>query len=1704
MQPREPAGTSTGTSPGDPMGQFSRPTREWFLGAFSEPTPAQQGAWNAISSGSHALVVAPTGSGKTLAAFLWALDRLLVSGSAAPAAALPEAAGPDPAALPGLEEPPAGTKTRQSRARKPKRKTRVLYISPLKALGVDVERNLRSPLIGITQTAKRLDLPAPLITVGVRSGDTPASDRRALLSNPPDILITTPESLFLMLTSRARETLSEVDTVIVDEVHAVAGTKRGAHLAVSLERLDALLPAPAQRIGLSATVEPRELVAQFLAGSAPVEIVAPPSRKNWDLTVSVPVEDMSDLQGAAGAFDSGPASGLQPQASIWPHVEEKIVDLVLANQSTIVFANSRRLAERLTARLNEIHAERQLLSVGGGWDDPAPPPPGGVPASTATPAHMMAQAGSTAGADPLLARAHHGSVSKDQRALIEDDLKSGRLRCVVATSSLELGIDMGAVDLVVQVESPPSVASGLQRVGRAGHQVGEISQGYLFPKHRADLVHTAITVERMLDGKIERLSVPANPLDILAQQTVAATALGSIDVEEWFSTVRRSAPFATLPRSAFEATLDLLAGRYPSDEFAELRPRIVWDRNAGTIEGRPGAQRLAVTSGGTIPDRGLFGVYIIGTETEGSASPAGAGDGKGSGTAPAKGGRRVGELDEEMVYESRVGDIFALGATSWKIEDITHDRVLVSPAFGQPGKLPFWKGDSLGRPVDLGRALGAFVRELSASDAGPATERCKASGLDDYAANNLLQYLSEQKLATEVVPSDTTLVVERFHDELGDWRVILHSPFGMPVHAPWALAVGQRLHQRYGLDGSAMAADDGIVLRVPMMEDEPPGAELFLFDPEELEQIVTAEVGGSALFASRFRECAARALLLPRQTPGKRQPLWQQRQRSAQLLDVARKYPQFPIVLETVRECLQDVYDLPALKDIAASVERRELRIVQTTTQQPSPFAKSLLFGYVAQFLYEGDSPLAERRAAALALDSTLLNELLGRVELRELLDARVIDATERELQRLAPDRKVRGMEGVADLLRLLGPLDPGEVAARLAPPAEPADSPQAEPVDSPLVEPVETRPADTPPSEATVSGAAAHLTALQRANRAIKVTIAGAERFAAVEDAARLRDAIGVPLPMGVPLAFIEPVADPLGDLVSRYARTHGPFTATEAAARLGLGAAVVGTALKRLAADGRVVEGEFRPHTEPPAAEPAGEGSAAESDRDSGLDPVAEAAAASAVASAAVALAGSEWCDAEVLRKLRRRSLAALRAEVEPVDVTAYGRFLPAWQNIRTPGAGRGQPGLRGLDGIITAVDQLSGVPIPASAWEPLVLASRVSNYQPAMLDELMAAGEVLWSGAGALPGNDGWISLHLADSVELTLNPAPDFEPGDAQRRLLDHLQANGGGYFFRQLTDIAGGMDAVLGDQDVVSAIWDLAWAGRVTGDTFAPVRSLIAGGHTAHRQVARSPRARAPRLSRLGRSHGAGLLGSPGLSGGRYGSAGGAVPTPPLAAGRWSALPTPELDPTVHARATAELLLDRYGVVTRGSVMAENILGGFGLMYKVLARLEEAGRCRRGYFIEHLGAAQFAVPATVDRLRSYTEDAQLAKPEPVALALAATDPANPYGAALPWPAGNVEAGTGHRPGRKAGALVVLVDGALVLYVERGGKTLLVFAEDESVLAAAAGALVDVVKRGAVDKLVMEKVNGHGILDTAAASALTAAGAYSTPKGLRIRA
>lgn len=1643
------------------MDRFSPATRAWFEGAFPAPTAAQLGAWEAISAGEHTLVIAPTGSGKTLSAFLWAIDQL------------------------ANREPEDGP-----------RKTSVLYISPLKALAVDVERNLRAPLVGVTQTAKRLGVPAPEIRVGVRSGDTSASERRSMQRTPPDILITTPESLFLMLTSAARETLSEVHTVIVDEVHAIAGSKRGAHLALSLARLDALTERPAQRIGLSATVRPPAEVGRFLVGGAPITIVSPPAPKTFDLTVRVPVADMTEPD------ESGEA------VSIWPHVDEAIVDLVLEHRSSIVFANSRRLSERLTARLNEAYAAR----IGEA-----------VETEHAPPAQLGPSTEVVHGASPLLARAHHGSVSKEQRALIEDDLKSGRLRCVVATSSLELGIDMGAVELVVQVEAPPSVASGLQRVGRAGHQVGEISKGVIFPKHRTDVIHCAVASKRMTAGQIEELKVPTHPLDILAQQTVAACALEPLDADAWFEVVRSTGSYAALPRSAYESVLDLLSGRYPSDEFAELRPRIVWDRDAGTLTGRPGAQRLAVTSGGAIPDRGLFPVFMVGEKAS-----------------------RVGELDEEMVYESRVGDVFALGATSWRIEEITFDRVLVTPAFGLPGRLPFWHGDSLGRPAELGAALGEFVRQAGqavekstgrrkangtaavakeaaapgaagATGASPDSASAKAAGggaamtraelsdishaagLDDNATANLVALLEEQRAATGQLPTDKTLLVERFRDELGDWRLVLHSPYGLPVHAPWALAVGARLRERFGVDAAPTPSDDGIVVRLPDTTDEPPGAELFVFEPDEIDDIVTEQVGGSALFASRFRECSARALLLPRRDPGKRAPLWQQRQRSAQLLDVARKFPDFPILLETVRECLQDVYDLPSLRDLLSRVARRQLRLVEVETASPSPFANSLLFDYIGQFMYEGDSPLAERRAAALSLDSSLLAELLGRVELRELLDASVLELTERELQRLTPERHARDMEGLADLLRLLGPLTAEEAARRCV--ADPRE----------------------------------WFAELVKSHRALEVSFAGSQWWVAIEDAARLRDALGVPLPIGVPAAFIEPVADPLGDLIGRYARTHGPFTLDAAAHRFGLGPAVAATALHRLGLEKRVVEGEFTPGA-----------------------------------------AGAEWCDSEVLRRLRRRSLAAARKEVEPVATAALGRFLPAWQHI-----GTGE--LRGVDGVATVVEQLAGVPIPASAWESLILPSRVRDYSPAMLDELLSTGEVIWSGHGSITAKDGWIALHPTEQAPLTLPPPDQLDLGETHMSLLLALGAtvvggptppsptvsgvgtvaatgsaeadkadqpggpgsaadqsavsagdetdaarleavagagataaarsrqpaagsayqvvpsSGGAYFFRQLAEASGVED----ESAVVTALWELVWAGHVAGDTFAPVRALLSGTTrttTAHRTPRRAPRGRMylPRSGTQVRT------------------------SPPQVAGRWSLLPERVADNTIRAHATADVLLERYGVLTRGSVQSEGVTGGFALMYRVLTEFEDRGRCRRGYFVDSLGGAQFSTTDVVDRLRSFDSDrirypgdggfdaAESASGGPgvdseavgKALALAACDPANPYGAALPWPKAAAE-GAGHRPGRKAGALVVLVAGELALYLERGGKTLLTFTEDPAIRTAAAFALAALVHDRRVDSLVIDRVNGESVHGNTFADFLTHAGFAPTPRGFRLR-
>lgn len=1852
----------------DALSHFSAPVRDWFRATFSAPTAAQEGAWESIRNGNNTLIIAPTGSGKTLAAFLWALDAL-------------------------HREHEAGTAGG----------TRILYISPLKALGADVERNLRAPLTGITRLSEN-NTGEPNISVGVRSGDTPARERRQLISNPPDILITTPESLYLMLTSAARNTLAGVTTVIVDEIHNLAATKRGAHLAVSLERLDALLEKPAQRIGLSATVENPEAVARFLGGIQPVTIMSRPVVKEWDLRLSVPVPDMAALGGAndygqglhapseyapseapgggtthsasagspvgaaqpapgatnipasmlytledaIGVFpgqktsqETGQETGQEspaqegdnaapkntltipeeallegalhekalrdtpdserPETSIWPRVQERIVDHIENNRSTIVFVNSRGLAEKLTAALNDIHLRRVLAKQGINPEDYA--------AGICDIAEV-----------PPLARAHHGSVSKEQRTLIEEALKGGTLRCVVATSSLELGIDMGHVDLVIQVAAPPSVASALQRVGRAGHRVGEISRGFFYPKHRGDLLGATVTLAGMRSGTLEPLAIPTNPLDVLAQQTVAACALGPISVDSWYEALRRSAPYAELPRALFDSVLEMLAGRYPSDEFAELRPRIIWDRTpteeapSGSIEGRPGAQRLAVTSGGTIPDRGLFPVYLVSSDEE-------------------RGPKRVGELDEEMVYESRAGEVITLGASSWRIEEITHDAVRVSPAPGQPARLPFWHGDRMGRPYALGVQTGAFTRALSSLDATDSTaarQQLEQLGLDTWAVDNLLAYLREQRESTGAVPSDTRMIVERHRDELGDWRVVLHSPLGYGVHAPWALAVRARIEERYGVDASVMASDDGLILRLPAMEDVPPGADLFLFDPDELEAIVTERVGDSALFASRFRENAARALLLPRRDPGKRTPLWQQRQRAAQLLDVARKYPDFPVLLETARECLQDVYDVPALVQVHRSLQSRAVSMLEVETNDPSPFARTLLFEYVAEHLYDGDAPAAERRAAALSLDPALLAELLGSSGLRDLLDPAVLVQTQQRLQRTDERYRACGVEGVADLLRQLGPLSARELSLRLQ-----ADNPRAQSAAQGSQDFGESEDSENYGEEygahASTDQARALAEELVRSRRAFSFMGAAdgsAEPqlyYAVVEDAARLRDGLGIMPAAALPTALLEPVAEPLEDLVSRYARTHIPFTAQQAAEHFSrltpVGVGVLTPVLQRLQQQRRLSSGEFLPEV-----------------------------------LRALGSAGVEWVDAQVLRTIRARSLAALREEIEPVSAQVYGVFLPSWQNVRSlsvrvaqtlpeasaygafmpsrraatvvgervaplsPAAensadSAAQDSASATEDLLTAIDQLAGVRVPASALETLILPARVPGYQPHMLDELMASGRVFFTGAGQLGGgsaqkSDGWIRLHLSESSSLTLGEDyPEQLLRAENPELWEALQAPGtlehaiyealahGGLFMPALRErVAQLMSAAAPAGQVVTfpdaaevsaALWRLVWAGAVTNDSFAPVRAVLAGVRSAHPTPAP-----AARLSRVGR-RGAGRIVAArasmgnGMAGGfgadNYGSSGYSAPaagrglrslrgnslrgglhaaTPAVApqdSGRFSRVDSLLQDPveaTVAALARADLLLDRYGVLTRGCLQVEDSAGGFSQLYRIYSAAEDRALVRRGYFIEGLGAAQFAAPATVDLLRSTADSLSIPAGQQAFGAtqgfgasayapqrtdtervygtftvtlLAASDPANPYGAALSWPAipSFAHKGEGtvkHRPARKAGACVVLVDGAPVLYVERGAKTLLAFTTDPVLLEAAAPALARLVSTGGAEKISVEKVNDVELLGThtvststlgasggevmehpveALRAALQAQGFYATVRGLSLR-
>jgi len=1524
------------TAPADPLAPFSPAVRAWFEAAFEAPTPAQVGGWASISTGRHTLIHAPTGSGKTLAAFLWCLDRLARNPT-------PPPSRPTPGSV------------------------RVLYVSPLKALTYDVERNLRAPLHGIALAAQRLGEPQPLISIAGRTGDTPQEQRRELARRPPDILVTTPESLYLLLTSGARETLRGVETVIVDEVHAIAGTKRGAHLALSLERLERLRPEdapPLQRIGLSATQRPLETIARFLGGIGPgreVEIVDAGSRKPLELEVVVPVEDMARLGEVLPPEDQpgGPVPFGDMRTSIWPAIHPRLLELIKAHHSTIVFTNSRRLAERLAQRLNELAGEE-------------------------------------------LVRAHHGSIAREQRLQIEEDLKAGRIPGLVATSSLELGIDMGAVDLVVLVESPTSVASGLQRVGRAGHQVGEPSKGIVFPKFRGDLLESAVVVQRMHDGAIETTVMPRNPLDVLAQQLVAMAVMDRWTVADLLATVTRAAPFETLSREALEAVLGMLAGAYPSDEFAELKARIAWDRVTDVVEGRRDARVVAVTSGGTIPDRGLFGVFLAGDA--------------------GKQGRRVGELDEEMVYELRAGmhgDVVVLGASSWRVLDITPDRVIVEPAPGVPGKLPFWKGDSVGRPVELGRAIGEFLRESEADLArGERGQRAltarlrERNDLDELAAANLVAYLDEEREIAGALPTDRRLVVERFRDELGDWRLVILSPFGGRVHAPLTLAIETRLRERLGIEAQTIWSDDGIAVRLPEGEGDGDARRLaeieaLLFPTaDEVEDLVVEAVGGSALFASRFRENAGRALLLPRRRPGARTPLWQQRQRAADLLQVASRYGSFPILVETYRECLSDVFDLDALREILGGIERREIAVHGVETAKASPFASSLLFDYVAAYMYEGDAPLAERRAGALALDRDLLRELLGQEELRELLDPEALADLELSLQSLSDDRQANSLEHLHDLLRRIGDLSGSEVAARVV------------------------------GGDAVADG---WLRELAASRRAVSMRIAGDERWVAIEDVGRYRDGVGASPPRGVPEAFLERVTGALDSLLARWARSHGPFLAHEPATRWGLPLGVVEDALGRLAGAGTIVRGEFRP-------------------------------------------TGSEreWCDPEVLRMLRRRSLARLRREVEPVEPETLGRFLPAWQGV-TP-VGVELPPLRGnaaLERLAEVIDQLSGVPIPASVLERDVLPARVPGYQPRLLDELGALGEVAWVGRGSLGRDDGRVVLHRPGRELLVPGGDPESRRPDSglHQAIRDHLAARGAS-FFRAIQGATAHAGGAL-ERDVLDALWDLVWAGEVTNDTFAPLRAL------RWKRPAR-PSGRAPRMGRLT------SLGPPEAAG-RWSLVG---------SGLWDAAPAP-LSPTERMHQLALALLDRHGVLVREAVMAEGLEGGFSAVYPMLKALEEAGRIRRGYFVAGLGAAQFALAGALDRLRSVREPASATGDAPHVHLLAAADPANPYGAAVPWPRRGED---DRRPlPRAAGASVVLVDGLAALYLDRGGSSLQTLPpfDDPEVAHAALGALRGLVADGRAREVLVGRIDGEPVGRSRWYETLLRAGFIQGYRGLVLR-
>ncbi|MDB4954370.1 MAG: associated domain protein [Myxococcales bacterium] len=1482
---------------GDPLAAFGDAARTWFANSFAAPTPVQARGWASIAKGQHTLMLAPTGSGKTLAAFLWSLDRV---------------------------------------ARQPSEGTRVVYVSPIKALAYDVERNLRAPLAGIQRLGA-----GQAVTVDVRTGDTSPKDRERQRKNPGQILITTPESLYLILAGRSRERLLGVDTIIVDEIHALAPTKRGIHLALTLERLSHLVtsagnPDP-QRIGLSATQRPLIEVARYLGGDRPVEIVDASAKPSLDLELVVPVPDM-EAPGPSAQAEGGKADG----GGMWPLIYPRLLEMILAHRSTIIFVNSRRLAERVSQALTELAVTT-----------------GQVPA------------------DMELVRAHHGSVARHQRLEIEESLKAGRLRAIAATSSLELGIDMGAVDLVIQVESPGAVSRGLQRIGRAGHHVGGVSIGKIVPKFRGDLLEATVVARKMLDGEVESIRVPDSALDVLAQQIVAMVAADPWQVDELERVIRRAASYRDLSRAQLTGVLDMLAGRYPSDEFAELRPRLTWDRQTDTLVGRKGARLLSIVSGGTIPDRGTYGVHL-------------------------PGGPRIGELDEEMVAESRKGETFILGATTWRIEDITRDRVIVSPAPGEPGKMPFWRGEGPGRPLELGQALGAFCRELDAKLASdPAGARTWLRGeykLDSHAAENLIAYLAAQRASTGGVPTDRAITIERFRDELGDVRICILTPFGSRVHAPWSLVLARQLERDLGYPIHPLYTDDGIAMRFAD-GDVLPHDDQLIPDPDEVENLLVEELARSSVFASHFRENAARALLLPRRRPGQRTPLWAQRLRAQQLMGVALRFPAFPITLETYREVLRDIFDVPALVDLLRQLRSRAIRIEPAITEAASPFARSLVFDYVAAFLYEGDAPLAERKAQALTLDRGLLRELIGGGELRDLLDPEVLAELEAELQQLVPERRARSIDEIHDLVRRLGDLDRDEIAARSSLVGNSASSASGDSSASPLE------------GARDVDAAIATLVA---SRRLAPVRIAGHERLIAAEDAARYRDGLGVALPPGLPAALLEPVAQPLETLVGRWARTHAPFTAAEPAARWGMPRAQIEPILALLEARGQLVRGELRPGG-----------------------------------------SGRDSCDPEVLRQLRRRTLARLRAQVAPVGAASFAAFVPRWHGLDQP--------RRGVGALRDAIARIEGVAIPFSELEARILPARILDYHPRMLDELGAAGELVWVGAGSLGTKDGRVIMLRRDrALLLAPDPQPLAQPSPVHDVILAHLKQSGASFRVAIEQAVATALPRdTAGRASIPDALWDLVWAGLVTNDTFAPLRSLQApAGRRVN--VHASFGGRWSLVSALG------------------GADSGAAPAA-----------------TQRAVAQATALLERWGVAGRATARADDLPGGFAAIGDVLRAMEDAGTVRRGYFVENLEGAQFAWPGAIDRLREAPRGTA-ARVD----VLAVVDPACVWGGALPWPQLR---DPGVRASRRVGATVIQVDGELAVFCEPKGRRLAT-AElpAETIALAFSVGLPHLAAKTRRRELLIETIDGAVAAQSPFAPALIAAGARVDYRGLVVRA